>query len=254
MNEWSKTMKEKLLFIGSLVVSFVMTISTLLAYTSWSNYVTARNENVQLTSGDVLITSWIILSGSWEASIQQESIKANWWSEQRDDLKKSKLWFKDQYAKTKTKWENVPTKEAMEYSVDSIGLWIDNWIRSIQVKIGKEFWINPKYLALVWMSEAIYNPRWVGDNWCSYWIYQFNKCPWNRAEQIWYWKKFNECSLDYECATKMLAEKIRSAYKCIVVDGAIQNRSCLYKHQWIVPSQRYKNNMDKNYDLLFNQK
>jgi len=255
MNEKSRFVNKIFSFIYPVFIVSLGVLFGFITQPSWSYQVTrADYQSIQLTWDYESSWDTTILTSIWENQWDNKNTVWDWQTKQGVGVKNVNVWWKNQSNKDETKHINAPTKEAMEYSVDSVGFWISKEIWDIQVLVGKEYWINPKYLTLVGMVENIYSPWKVWDNWCSYGIYQFNKCPGNRASQVWFWKKFLECAKDYECSTRMVAEKIRSAYKCDVVDWVITNYTCLYKHQWVVPSTRYKNLVDEKYSLLFQSK
>jgi hypothetical protein len=233
--------------IGTLgIISMIMgpVCYGLLIETSQSNQNTIwDNVSIQLTWNYENTPSTTLLTWSWQS-----------WTKQKIPEWESKVWWTNNSKKAKSTTNQRIGEVSTGYSVDWVWFWVSNEIRDIQVKVWNEYWINPKYLTLVGMTENIYSPWKVWDNWCSYWIYQFNKCPWNRAEQVWFGKKFLDCAKDFECSTRMVAEKLRSAYKCEFNDGVVKDYACIYKHQWVSPSTRYKNLVDKNYALLFSSK
>ena len=141
----------------------------------------------------------------------------------------------------------------MSIEQNLLNAWVHKDLVSIVRNIGKEYKIHPYYIAMVWLAENIRNPRAVWDNGCSYWAYQFNKCPWNRDEQIRFWKKFEDCAKDYECSTRMVAEKIRSAYKCKVDNNGYIEKfyECLPIHNGTNYKQRYVDKLVKANKILF---
>ncbi len=118
---------------------------------------------------------------------------------------------------------------------------------------GKLYWIDPKYILAIWLSENILWRSSHWDWWCSKWWYQMNSCA-RRKYSNWRlinWnivKQFSDCSLNFTCSTVRTAERIKNYYckNSIWVNWNISNPSCNAKHQWHRPANRYKNKLLKN--------
>lgn len=155
-----------------------------------------------------------------------------------------------------SEWETRGT-ESMEStkSVEKLkSFWIDEEVAKAMLWPQYKY-IDPKYYAVIGLSENARNPWAIWDNWCSNWPYQFNKCSgwWKRAKQIRFWMSFESCSKDYVCATKMLHDKIIWAYKCDVQeDWSIPNwEQCLPRHQGFKYDWRYKDKIRLNHKKVF---
>lgn len=138
--------------------------------------------------------------------------------------------------------------------IDSmLNAWVHKDMIESIIKVARETKIHPYYFAIIGLSENIWNPWAIWDNWCSFWAYQFNSCVIWRKAQIWYDKKFIDCAKDYECSTRMVAEKIRSAYKCNVDENWYIEKfyECLPIHNGTKYPSRYKNKILKNNQILF---
>ena len=170
-------------------------------------------------------------------------------------------------------WIEIPTQVEQVKEVVSdnrvqklLNAWVVPWLAEAMVKIADENKILPEYLAIVWLSENAMHPWGIGDKkaatarelktygWCSFWAYQFNGCAgkWRRW-QVVYWKSYYDCARDYECSTRMLAERLTTVYWCkIKQDWTISNwNSCLTKHQWANPDKWYIDKVTRNGAKLF---
>ena len=175
------------------------------------------------------------------------------WKEQNQQWNNWKEWHNQS-----NQWSNQHTKSWNNQPVELAGIEkLKNY--EIHKEVAEAMlspqyrYIDPKYYAVIGLSENARNPRAIGDGGCSHWPYQFNKCAGNRYKQRWFGKSFVECSKDFVCATRMLNDKIVGAYKCKVQpDGSIPNRKeCLPRHQGFTYDGWYKNKIVKYHKLLF---
>lgn len=116
-----------------------------------------------------------------------------------------------------------------------------------------KYWIHPKYIMTIWLSENIlgWSNHW--DGWCSKWWYQMNSCArtkysnW-RITNLEFVRQFERCSLDFACSTDWTAERIVNYY-CQwnkIENLQITNANCLSRHQWYYPAWWYKTKISKN--------
>lgn len=124
----------------------------------------------------------------------------------------------------------------------------------IMEKAGVDYWIHPKYILAIWLSENIlwWGNRW--DGWCSKGWYQMNSCARTKRNSQWhitnadYVKQFSDCSLNFECSTRRTAERIKNYYcehntiNNLQIVGAV----CGARHQWYYPASWYKSKYMKN--------
>lgn len=121
-------------------------------------------------------------------------------------------------------------------------------------KAGLEYWVHPKYILSIWLSENIlwWSNHW--DGWCSKWWYQMNSCArkkYNKKWQVTNWqfvKEFEKCSLDFSCSTRWTAERIKNYYcKSNKIENLqITNPVCAARHQGYYPKEWYKQKLLKN--------
>lgn len=193
--------------------------------------------------------NWYNQNVDWSDQVTWETISwyseliypENWGHKEGDDMKSIITPRSNSIKKTKKDWTQSTNQG---YSRDQI--------ESVLIKVWEEVGINPTYFKIIWWTENLANPDAVWDWWCSFWAYQFNKCAGKgRENQVWFWKKFEDCSKDIECSTRMLADKMRNVYNCEFNDWRVEDYRCLYKHQGVTPDGRYMAKIDKQYSLYF---
>ncbi len=120
-------------------------------------------------------------------------------------------------------------------------------IKAIQ-KVSEKNNLDYRYLMTICLSEGCRKPQDVGDNGCSFGIFQMNMCSGKGRWKIVYnGLKLKDCALNYECAADWTLNVHTIKKYCKIKNQQIESYiDCLSKHQGGNPATWYKEKIYRN--------